>query len=74
MCLLVLTILMQFGCSHNVQEATTINEPKLNNLKIIELDGCEYYVIENVYPEWDNYSISLTHKGNCKQCKPKPAQ
>lgn len=67
-CMGFLVLAIIIGCSHNVQEATAINEPKLNNLKIIELDGCEYYVIENAVAEWNNYSIALTHKGNCKQC------
>lgn len=33
---------------------------------IVMIDGCEYIKIENSYKEARSYSISLTHKGNCK--------
>jgi len=34
--------------------------------RIIEIDGCEYITTEYSFKYANNYSFSITHKGNCK--------
>jgi hypothetical protein len=66
--IITLLIILTFGvgCSDDTK---TKNLPLVNNevdYKLKVIDGCEYILYENGHPLGSNYSMSLTHKGNCK--------
>jgi hypothetical protein len=33
---------------------------------VFTYDGCEYLMAENSFPFLDNYAVSITHKGDCR--------
>ena len=49
------------------EESENITDVSTKTVKIIILDGCEYFVYKKV----DGYEayFGLTHKGNCKNCE-----
>ena len=58
--LLALTALMMVGCDANNTETKVVPD---YNIKIIEIDSCEY-IISHVY-----YGEVIIHKQNCLFCK-----
>ena len=64
-CMLSATML---SCTEpNVTKKSTglIVQAGYGELKVVTLDSCEYLL-----GAWGNATV-LTHKGNCKHCKPK---
>jgi hypothetical protein len=54
----------------NVETEVTVK--KINSsedFQIVNIDGCEYIVMEKFYPVSNEVVASITHKGNCKYCK-----
>ena len=45
---------------------TTAEGRKTIPFQTINFDGCEYLVIEVGQKYSNNYSLAVTHKGNCK--------
>lgn len=35
------------------------------DMKVMTIEGCEYFVVENSYRISSAYSFSMCHKGNC---------
>lgn len=63
----VLFILMILGAScssrHEESKRTVLSDTQ-SEYKIIVIEGCEYIIYSYSYA--NNYSFSITHKGNCK--------
>lgn len=47
--------------------ACTPKPPKIDgkNMSTVKIEGCEYIIVENGATGHNNYSFSITHKGNC---------
>lgn len=64
--LFILAVLLA-GCSDPVTKyAKPIDSSP--DFKGIEIDGCEYIAYENGNPDQKHYTLTITHKGNCKFC------
>lgn len=61
---LIFLALLLLGC-RNVSKDES-GGFKITGYKTVIIEKCEYIVIENSSIGMNNYSISLTHKGNCK--------
>lgn len=60
---LILTLLLLLcSCSNEPYQSQNPKNPSLLNMKIVEIDSCEY-IQYHVYA----YE-AITHKGNCKYC------
>lgn len=44
------------------------NNGEHQDFKVRVVDSCEYIIYEMGVPFQNNYSFSITHKGNCKYC------
>lgn len=63
---LLLHLLLTFGCSNAPSGARVSQAPFSSNVRtqIVTIEDCEYLFVESGM--LDQYSMSLTHKGNCK--------
>ena len=64
-CVLIFTLLMAgliIGCTSGRFDERT---QRVEGIKEMVYDGCQYLVVENSMPGGNNYSFSMTHKGNC---------
>lgn len=48
-----------------VKQSTDLKTPNISNLKVVNIEGCEYLTVENGLPWANSYSFSICHKGNC---------
>lgn len=63
--LLLLGAVLLVGCERRMANInTTVNSP-IEGLKQVTIEGCQYLVVENGAVGFNNYSLTLTHKGNC---------
>lgn len=60
--IIVFVILTLVGCERQSSGSKKFD----NNYRIRTIDGCEYIEFENGFKSGNNYSYSITHKGNCK--------
>lgn len=60
--LTILVLLRLVGC----QSQTSGNKPIGDGYTIRTIDGCEYIEFEYGLQSSNNYTYTITHKGNCK--------
>lgn len=63
--LLTVVVFGATSCSQTDDSGTTIKSSGNKSYKIVVIDGCQYITSENSIPMGNNYSFSITHKGNC---------
>jgi hypothetical protein len=69
---LIALVLSGCGYEHSTVENKSSGDFKVRrkgavtpvNITVVEIDGCEYLCLPG-----SNYTMSLTHKGNCKGCQ-----
>jgi predicted nucleic-acid-binding Zn-ribbon protein len=61
---IILLMVFLMACTNNTDEE--LDSTGEVYYKVIEIEACQYVVVERGLRLANNYSFSITHKGNCK--------